>query len=405
MTRLTQREPVVEQDSGRRDRPLHLRAHAAMFLVWLVLFVAHRTAARWPESDWAVGLNAVSATLRRGLHAAVPLIPFSLHEAGIIVLIAAAIVLAARALFHAYFHGRRWRNIAAGGLLLSVSTFFVLDAWGALVQGTERRLVVDDLGWLDEDPPAPPTAEELLTWCRELIEVMNQEYIAAFGTDDLGMLTPPLPAAQLEPAIEAGYRHAAEVWNLPEPYTGRYSPLKPSLFPNLIWYLGGYVSPYTQEAVYNEGAPAFTQPFVAAHEKAHQRGIMAEDEANLLGYLACLHSDHPYVRYSGHLSILLKVSSRLDEINPEAVESLRPLVEEGPRRDLRFVPPARWFHDEWLVVFETTHEIILRYSGERRGVSVYNDIALLAMYARKTGGFLPHRPGTNPSGKATEDHA
>ena len=40
---------------------------------------------------------------------------------------------------------------------------------------------------------------------------------------------------------------------------------------------------------------------VIAHHKAHQRGYAKEDEANFVGYVICINSTDPPVRYSGYL--------------------------------------------------------------------------------------------------------
>ena len=42
-------------------------------------------------------------------------------------------------------------------------------------------------------------------------------------------------------------------------------------------------------------------PFTVAHELAHTKGVMREDDANQLAFYVCLNSDHPYLRYSAYL--------------------------------------------------------------------------------------------------------
>ena len=47
-------------------------------------------------------------------------------------------------------------------------------------------------------------------------------------------------------------------------------------------------------------ATATELPFVVAHELAHTKGVMREDEANLLAFYVCLNSDSSYARYSAY---------------------------------------------------------------------------------------------------------
>lgn len=43
-------------------------------------------------------------------------------------------------------------------------------------------------------------------------------------------------------------------------------------------------------------------PLTVAHELAHTKGVMREDDANQLAFYVCLNSDHPYLRYSAYAS-------------------------------------------------------------------------------------------------------
>lgn len=76
--------------------------------------------------------------------------------------------------------------------------------------------------------------------------------------------------------------------------------LKPSLYSYLGNYLGfqGYYNPFTGEGQVNTTVPRFLEPFVTAHEIAHQLGYARENEANFVGYIACRYYEDPSFRYS-----------------------------------------------------------------------------------------------------------
>lgn len=76
--------------------------------------------------------------------------------------------------------------------------------------------------------------------------------------------------------------------------------VKPSLFSYLGNYFGfqGYYNPFTGEAQVNTTIPLSTEPFVAAHEIAHQLGYAKESEANFVGFLACRLHPSVHFKYS-----------------------------------------------------------------------------------------------------------
>lgn len=76
--------------------------------------------------------------------------------------------------------------------------------------------------------------------------------------------------------------------------------IKPSLYSYLGNYLGfqGYYNPFSGEGQVNTTVPRFLEPFVTAHEMAHQLGYAKENEANFVGFLACKAYDNNAFRYS-----------------------------------------------------------------------------------------------------------
>ncbi len=66
----------------------------------------------------------------------------------------------------------------------------------------------------------------------------------------------------------------------------------------------GYYFPFSMEANYNGIMNITNKPFTMCHELSHVKGFIYEDEANLIGYLACVGSEDPMFRYSGYLSVL-----------------------------------------------------------------------------------------------------
>lgn len=69
-------------------------------------------------------------------------------------------------------------------------------------------------------------------------------------------------------------------------------------------YIQGYFFPFSMEANINRIMKIMNKPATMCHELAHLKGFLQEDEANLIGYLACIGSEDPFFQYSGYLSVL-----------------------------------------------------------------------------------------------------
>lgn len=81
-------------------------------------------------------------------------------------------------------------------------------------------------------------------------------------------------------------------------HTTSIKPLLTSFLYREFHITGLHFAP-TTEATINQLIPAALIPFTMAHELAHAKGVMREEDANLVALYVCLSSPNPYVRYSG----------------------------------------------------------------------------------------------------------
>ncbi len=87
-------------------------------------------------------------------------------------------------------------------------------------------------------------------------------------------------------------------------------------------YIMGYYFPFSMEANYNDVMYIANIPSTMCHELAHTKGYISEDEANLIGFLACIRSDDDLFKYSGYLMVL-------GYINKDIIDSIRTDVAAG----------------------------------------------------------------------------
>jgi len=69
-------------------------------------------------------------------------------------------------------------------------------------------------------------------------------------------------------------------------------------------YIMGYYFPFSMEANYNRQMYVTNIPVTMCHELSHLKGFLLEDEANFIGYLACIDSDDTLFQYSACLSVI-----------------------------------------------------------------------------------------------------
>lgn len=97
---------------------------------------------------------------------------------------------------------------------------------------------------------------------------------------------------------------------------------KPLYFSDFVsqQYMLGYYFPFSMEANYNKVAYVTNLPVTMCHELAHLKGYIQEDEANFIGFLACISSDDLLFQYSGYLSVLNYVNNDFYEAIGEDYE-------------------------------------------------------------------------------------
>ncbi len=161
------------------------------------------------------------------------------------------------------------------------------------------------------------------------INAENLEYTAAALRDSVNDLAEELGLSEdsrsymnmtfseLSLELAAAYKSFSDDYGFPLAF---YSRAKPLIFDEVMSsaHLLGIYTFFTGEANINDGYPDYNTPFTTAHEFAHQRGIIREDEANFIAFAVCIRSDNPYIRYSGYLNMYEYTISALYRTDGEA---------------------------------------------------------------------------------------
>ena len=170
---------------------------------------------------------------------------------------------------------------------------------------------------------------------------------------------------------------------------GHYPQAKPVMLSEIlsVQQCTGVYSPFTVEANYNRDMVSYNVPHTICHEMSHLRGFMREDEANFIGYLACLGSEDADYRYSGYLLGWIYAGNALAKVDYDAYVENYGMLSDEIQADLdanhRF-----WDRYEGKVaeVQEKVNDAYLKANGQAEGVKTYGrvvDLMVLDFQYRK----------------------
>ena len=221
------------------------------------------------------------------------LFPFSVNEIVIYLALLAAVFFLTRDIIR-LFRGTakqlwlyRWLRDAVliGGILFLMSTV------GSGVNFS-RYTFAEKTGL----STAGGTVDELEALCREMVAGVNR-CVDLVERDEDGCC---VVADTLGKDAAAAMKKLAETYDFLDVYYPRPKAILWSEFMSHANFTGIY-SPFTGESQYNDNAPDYGKPHTVCHELGHAAGFEREDEANFIGFLACLASDDPTFAYSGYL--------------------------------------------------------------------------------------------------------
>lgn len=176
------------------------------------------------------------------------------------------------------------------------------------------------------------------------------------------------------------------------PVLGGYYPQPKPVAVSLILSVqqcSGVYSPFTIEANYNRDMVSYNIPHTICHELSHLRGFMREDEANFIGYLACLESEDAFYRYSGCLLGWIYAGNALAKTDRETYTQIHGMLSDEVRADLA-ANTDFWnrYEGEAAEIQERVNDAYLKANGQAEGVKTYGrvvDLMLLDFAVRRQG--------------------
>ena len=268
---------------------------------------------------------SVGGVYRRALAFLSDFIPFSLFELVIALLpfaMAFIIVLAVRAFRRG--EGRIRLILSVTGiifLLLSAYNVSMGTAYHTTPLSARLGLEVREV---DRDG--------LVTAMEKLVGEVNRLSDSVEFSD--GVSEKDLTLDELSVRISAAHSHFSESHGLGEGFDSRAKGMVASPIMSLLGLTGIYTF-YTGEANVNLTYPTFDVAFTAAHELSHQRGVLRENEANMLAFLVLYESGDEYLRYAAALTMIEYVGYALYQTDEAAYRDILSSLDARAMGDLR----------------------------------------------------------------------
>ncbi len=156
---------------------------------------------------------------------------------------------------------------------------------------------------------------------------------------------------------------------------GSVKPMASSFIYRELQITGVTFSPFA-EANINVMNTNVNIPFTTAHELAHTKGVMRENDANQLAFYVCLNSDKPYLRYSAYVSYFYQMRSMCSSsyLTEEQLSHVNPISEQYHQyaKTVNYVNEFWKKHDLLGDIGEWFNNLYIKSSGVPEGTGSYH---------------------------------
>ena len=228
--------------------------------------------------------------------------------------------------------------------------------------------------------PITPTAENLTATAVILRDEINH-LADELSLSDTTPSKTDLSFARISQNLTDSYGTFEEEYGFPFNF---YTRAKPMIFDEVMSHahLLGIYTYFTGESNINDGYPDYTWVNTVAHEFAHQRGIIREDEANFMAFAVCCRSTDAYIRYCGYLNMYEYVMSALYKADKESFSAVHSGLSSFAIADIRaYSEKSKQYTDSTLgTVVSQVNDAYLQMNGTPGTVSYSLCVRLAVAY-------------------------
>ena len=224
------------------------------------------------------------------------------------------------------------------------------------------------------------STEELKQVAEHLIMKANDLQLDIAKNDTIKIVM-PFSKREMLNMSETGYKNLANIY--PQ-FQHHPSSTKLSLYSLPLTYLGirGYLNPLTNEAQIDGLIPRHQYPTTICHEKAHQLGYAAENEANFVGFLASINNDDIYFKYAGYIFALRYCLNEVYKRDKDLYKSLNATINKGILKNYQESYEFSLLYENPLEpIFEASYNKFLKANNQDKGIESYSySVALFVNY-------------------------
>lgn len=232
-------------------------------------------------------------------------IPFSLYELFLIVAIVLAVV-AVIVVIVRLCQGK-WRNALSLVLTVCIAVTSFLTVYNVTAGFTYQRASLPSQVYTAQDPNKFDR-DSAITMAQLVVNELNKAYEQTPHDENGNVILPSIEQIHNDIAEEYKRIDGAKCDGYFSPYNPSVKTIVNKWAMSQMHIVGVFFAPFG-EANVNPNENNYNLPHSMAHEMAHGKGVMRENEANLVASYLLLTSDKAYLRYSALMKVYFSAIS------------------------------------------------------------------------------------------------
>ncbi|WP_272148661.1 DUF3810 domain-containing protein [Tenacibaculum aiptasiae] len=227
------------------------------------------------------------------------------------------------------------------------------------------------------------TTDELVSTTKKIVSELNRIHLLITNNDSIEVKV-PYSQKEIYKLAPSGYNKLTKSY----PQLAYTNPsIKNSMVSLFQSYntTSGYINPITGEAQVNDMIPKTGYPATTCHEMAHQIGWAAENDANFVGFLACIANDDLYFQYSGYRMAYNYCFGQIYKRDKEIAQEIKKTVNKGVYKDYRN-SYLHWkqYQNPIEPYFKKGYNSYLKANNQTKGIDSYSYVVdLLIAYFKQ----------------------
>ena len=323
-------------------------------LIWIIS--SFEEASEW----WTVHISSIYIFL---IGSITNLLPFSLFEVTVLFFVLVGVFLLFRLI--ASFFTKNGKYILKCFYKVFMFAMILLLSYQGIAGIAYHRKEVDILQYNEEN-----ITPIFVSDCIQFYLDDYNSIASILPRDEKNALVCPYSYDELASLVQK------EMEKLDSPYFYTYTGKPKATFLSPILselHITGINFAFTAEANVNTAMPWMDLPFTMAHELAHLKGVLREDDANLTALSVLLTSDVPFLRYSAYFRSFFRLLEIKALTNYDEYERYYKQIHQNIFLDNFEYSDYFQEHDILTKISDFFNDLYLKFHGQEEGTHSYVD--------------------------------